>query len=364
MRSYIYLVLMIALVTVQGCTEHKEKMSTENFVRPKANPSFTISKVISDQPTFTVTLPGELLPYEQVSIYPKIKGFIKTIYVDRGSHVHKGQVLARLEAAEIGEQYAARQSSSSNAYQKYLFSKQTYQRLKEASQKSGAVATLELERAYAQLLGDSAAYQSSRSETAASRQIKNYLTITAPFSGVVTGRYVSEGALVGDMGKNEPLFQLAQQDKLRLTVAIPEKQAQSLPAGTKATFTVVNFPGKTFEATLSRNSGALDAASRSVITEFDIPTKSTGLRAGQYAKVRIELKRPTLTLWVPASSVVQAQSGIFVVGIKNNHTIRIPVQTGVSSDTLIEVFGNLQAGDIILKKGSEEIKEGMSFKEK
>ena len=111
-----------------------------------------------------------------------------------------------LESPEIGQQFAARQSASGSAYQKYLFSKQSYQRLKEAAKKNGAVAIIELERAYAQYLRDSATYNSSRSEASASGQIQRYLRITAPFSGVITGRYISEGALVGDNGWMGNLF--------------------------------------------------------------------------------------------------------------------------------------------------------------
>ena len=266
-----------------------------------------------------------------------------------------------MEAPEIGEQYAASQSSSKSAYQKYLFSKQSYYRLKEASKKNGAVAGIELERAYAQFLGDSASYKSSLSESAASGQIKSYLRITAPFSGIITGKFISEGALVGDNGEKDPLFQLSQQNKLRLTVGIPEKEAHSLPIGTAATFTVVDFPGKTFTATLSRNSGALDVASRSVIAEFDVPNPRAELRAGQYAKVIINLRRTQPTLWVPQTSVVQAQSGIFVIKTEKNITKRIPVQISGTKDSLVEVFGNLQEGDTILQKGSEEIKEGIKI---
>lgn len=363
MRSFIYPLIVVSLIVLQSCSGKQEKTGETEVAKKQGSvPSFKVATVISEQPEFSITLPGELLPYERVNIYPKIKGFIKKIYVDRGSYVSKGQLLAELEAPEIGELYSARQSATGTAYQKYLFSKQSYNRLKEASNKNGAVATIELERAYARLLGDSASYKSSRSEASASGQIKNYLRITAPFSGVITGRFISEGALVGDnVAKGEPLFQLAQQDRLRLTVAIPEKQAQSLPPGTKAGFTVVDFPGKTFTATLSRNSGALDVASRSVIAEFDISNSGTGLRAGQYAKVNIQLMRAQPTLWVPATSVVQAQSGLFVIKTEKNITKRIPVQTGTTADSLIEVFGDLQAGDTILLKGSEEIREGIKI---
>lgn len=359
MRPLIFSVVISALILLQSCAGKKVKEGN-NLVA--ATPFFKIVTVQSQQPEFSIVLPGELVAYEQVNIYPKIKGFVKKIFVDRGSVVSKGQVLAQLEAPEIGEQYAARKSSSGTVYQKYLFSKQSYNRLKEASQKNGAVASIELERAYAQLLGDSAAYQSSRSEASASGQIINYLRITAPFSGVVTGRFISEGALVGDNNaKAEPMLQLAQQNILRLTVAIPEKQAQSLPEGTLARFTVADFPGRIFTATLSRNSGALDVNSRSVIAEFDLPNPGNELRSGQYAKVTIQLMRSQPTLWVPAVSVVQSQAGVFVIKAENNITKRVPVQTGAVKDSLVEIFGNLQAGDAILQKGSEEIKEGIQI---
>lgn len=363
MRPFIYFIAVVTLVALQSCYTKKDNTEKTEIAKEEvAVPSFKVATVILQQPDFSITLPGELLPYEQVNIYPKIKGFIKKIYVDRGSHVNKGQLLAVLEAPEIGERYAASQSSSNSAYQKYLFSKQSYNRLKKASKKNGAVAGIELERAYAQFLGDSASYKSSISEASASGQIKNYLRITAPFSGIITGKFISEGALVGDnASKSEPLFQLSQQNKLRLTVGIPEKEAHSLPVGTTATFTVVDFPGKTFTATLSRNSGALDVTSRSVIAEFDVPNQGAELRAGQYAKVIISLRRTQPTLWVPATSVVQAQSGVFVIKTEENITKRIPVQISGTKDGLVEVFGNLHEGDTILQKGSEEIKEGIKI---
>jgi RND family efflux transporter MFP subunit len=361
MRSIIVLLAITGLILLQSCGDTKVKEVQKTTV---AIPAVKTVLVKLQQPSFTILLPGELLAYEQVNIYPKIKGFVKKIYVDRGSVVTKGQLLAQLEAPEIGEQYAARQSSSGTAYQKYLFSRQTYNRLKEASKKNGAVASIEIERAYAQLLGDSAAYQSSRSDAAASGQIINYLRIIAPFSGVITDRFISEGALVGDNAKSEPMFQLSQQNKLRLTVAIPEKQAQSLPEGTVANFTLVDFPGEVFKATLSRNSGALDVTSRSVIAEFDVANPDNRLRAGQYAKVVIQLMRAQPTLWVPSVSVVQAQAGVFVIKTENSITKRIPVEIGATKDSLMEVFGNLQAGDTILKKGSEEIKEGIKINKK
>ena len=350
--------LIIIALFIQSCSETTGNTTKETKI-VKPGPKFKWTRIESDQPGFTITLPGELKPYEEVSIYAKMKGFVRKIYVDRGSHVRKGQLLAQLEAPEIGEQFSARTSSSSTAYQKFLFSKQSFQRLQEASKKNGAVATIELERAYAQYLGDSANYQSSRSEASASGQMQNYLRITAPFTGVITGRFISEGALVGDNGVNgEPLFQLTQENKLRLVVAVPEKQAQALTPGTKATFTLIDYPGKKFEARLSRNSGALDTRTKSLVAEFDIDNAGGEIRSGQFAKVTIQLQRKQPTLWLPLSSVVQSQAGVFVVKNDANKTRRIPVQIGVTKDSMVEVFGDLNPGDMVLHKGSEEVKEG------
>lgn len=359
MRIVYLFVFVFIVVLIQSCSQSTEQNQTAVLAKTKSSNTLKFATVIADQRSFTITLPGELKPYEEVNVFPKIKGFIKRIYVDRGSRVRKGQLLAQLEAPEVGAQFAASTSSSGTAYQKFIFSRQSYNRLKEAAKKEGAVATIELERAYSLYLGDSAAYFSSRYAASASGQMQNYLRIIAPFDGVITARNASPGALVGDNGINgAPVFQLVQENKLRLVVAIPEKQAQSLTGGTEATFTVIDNPGMTFIASLSRNSNAIDAVTKSLLAEFDVNNGDNLLHPGQYAKVKLQLQRSHPTLWVPATSLVQAQSGVFVVKNENGLVKRVPVQTGLASDSLTEVFGDLKAGDKIFLKGSEELKAG------
>ncbi len=264
-----------------------------------------------------------------------------------------------MDAPEITQQYLGKKALEKDAFEKYQYSKQSYTRLISAAQKNGAVAPIELDRAYAKMLGDSAAYQNAQAEVTEAGQAIQYLKIIAPFDGIVTARNVSAGALAGDNGAaKEPLFELGQQHKLRLTIAIPEKQIHSLPAGTKASFSVIDRPGKIFTADLSRSSGLLDQSLRSVMAEFDVDNSNEALRGGQYAKVDITLIRPDSSLWVPSSSVVQSQSGIFVLRVEDKKVKRIPVSTGIIKDGKTEIFGDIQAEDKIVLKGSEEIKEG------
>src|SRR5690606_13592765 len=179
-----------------------------------------------DTARYTLALPGQLHPFEEVKLYPKVSGFIRDLYVDRGSYVKKGQLLARLDAPEITQRYGAAAAKQREVMERLTYSRQSYERLLWASATPGAVAALELEQAKAKVMSDSAAYESLKAEMASASQLASYLEIRAPFQGVITSRTASPGALVG--ANDHPLFTLAQQDRLKLVVAIPEKHARAL----------------------------------------------------------------------------------------------------------------------------------------
>ncbi len=349
-------------VVLSACSTGKSE-ETKTDKKAGSTPVVEVISPLSDQPLYPLSLPGELKPFEEVDVFAKAKGFVKKLYVDRGSRVKKGQLLAILEAPEISQQYLSVQSNERKLYENYLYSRQAYQRLKKAASKNGAVAEIELDRAKAQLRSDSAAYHSAKASTGASAQLKDYLRITAPFSGTIVSRNVSVGALVGE-NSSTPLFTIAQQERLRLTVSIPEKHAHSVTGNTLATFTVSNRPGKIHKASLSRNSGLLDQESRSIAVEFDVDNRNQTLAGGEYAQVKLMLKRPDSTLWLPASSVVQAQSGVFVLKVENGVVERIPVSLGIRKKDMQEVFGEILSADKIVKSGTEELEEGSSVRTK
>src|SRR5699024_4980337 len=116
-----------------------------------------------------------------------------------------------------------------------------------------------------------------------------YLEIRAPFDGIITDRNVSQGALVG--AQEKPLFVLAQQDRLRLTIAIPEKHARGIADNTTITYQVSNYPNETFTADLSRSSGVLDQSLRSLIVEFDVENKERKLKGGEYVQAEVQFQR-------------------------------------------------------------------------
>ncbi|MGA0557262.1 efflux RND transporter periplasmic adaptor subunit [Larkinella sp. VNQ87] len=190
------------------------------------------------RPSKQIVLPGELKPWNRVSLYAKVKGFIRDVRVDRGSVVRKGQVLAVLDAPEVlselsqaQAQLQAQEAAINEQMARFRASRLTYNRLVQTSKVEGAVSLHELDQAQARMQADSATVavatgniQASRSNYQTKKELRQYLTIVAPFDGVITERNVSAGALVGAGDSNaKPLFVLEDSRTLRLTVGFRKR---------------------------------------------------------------------------------------------------------------------------------------------
>ncbi|MGJ1198421.1 efflux RND transporter periplasmic adaptor subunit [Sphingobacterium spiritivorum] len=356
------LVLTILLVLLLSACSQKEQEKAQAKQEHAKSMNYKTAPVQVINPEYEISVPAELKPYEQVSVYAKVTGFVQRLYVDRGDRVRKGQLLAVLEAPEMQQQYLSDKSNEQKVYSDYLYAKQAYDRLITASKTTGAIADIELDRAKSAMESAKSAYDASKAGTAHSSQLQQYLRIIAPFDGVITQRNISVGALAG-AGSNIPLFMMAQSNKLRLTLSLPEKHASSVQQEMYATFTVSSQPGKTFEAGLSRTSGLLDQQDRSLTLEFDVNNPSDELQGGDYAQVKLKLKRKNPTNWVQTRSILNTQSGTYILTLNNDEVKRIAVHEGIRLDTLTEVFGNLDPEDKIIIKPSEEIKEGRIIKQ-
>ncbi|GEM64901.1 RND transporter MFP subunit [Sphingobacterium faecium NBRC 15299] len=352
------LTLALALsIPLTACLQQENQVNKEAKKTEKRinHPTASVQFI---HPEYEISIPAELKPYEQVAVFAKVSGFVKQLYVDRGDHVRKGQLLAVLEAPEMNQRYLSDKATEQKIYSDYLFAQQAYDRLKDASTTSGAVAAIELDRAKSNVESARASFEASKASTSHTSQLQQYLRITAPFDGVITERNVSIGALAGS-SSNQSLFIIAQENKLRLTLSLPEKHAASVQQGVRANFTVSSQPGKIFETTLSRTSGLLAQHDRSLTLEFDVNNISGELQGGDYAQVKLMLKRKQPSTWVPKKSILTTQSGTFILILDNQEIKRIPIKEGIYLDTLTEVFGQVSADSQIILKPSEEIKEGI-----
>lgn len=338
-------------------------------------PSADAVKVISQTLKTTIHLPSELVPYEMVAVYPKVTGYVRSIHVDRGSHVKSGQLVAQLEAPELVSKRAEAQAKLENAESqlaaaqaKLSADQGTYEKLKAAAATPGTVAKNDLFVAEKAAQADAAQEKAAEDNVGAAKQslqsmteIEGYLRVLAPFDGVVTERNVHPGALVGPEGgpgASLPMLRIETLARLRLVVPVPESYVAGILEGTKVSFTVPAFPGQIFTGRIARISHAVDEKTRTMPVELDVANPTGRLSPGSFTDVVWPVQRPQPTLFVPSSAVVSTLDRIFVVRVSNGLADWVDVKTGVATGNLTEVFGDLRAGDTVLVRGTDEIRPG------
>ncbi|MHB8487484.1 MAG: efflux RND transporter periplasmic adaptor subunit [Candidatus Acidiferrales bacterium] len=334
-----------------------------------------VTRVTSQKLDTTVKLPAQLTAYEMVDMYPKVTGFVKWIKVDRGSRVRQGEQIAQLDAPELLAQrteaeskYQSAESQLAAAQAKLAASQATYRRTAEAAKTPGVVAPNDLETAQQTAQADSATVAADQKTAVAENdalqavsELQGYLIITAPFDGEVTTRYVHPGALVGPQGGPGaaiPIVQIQTLTRQRLVVPVPEYDAASVPEGTEVAFTVPSFPGKIFHAPIARISHAVDLKTRTMPIELDVRDPRAQLAPGMFCQVEWPVRRAYPTLSVPVSAVGSDLERTFVVRVRQGKAEWVDVTTGMTVNGKIEVFGDLQAGDVVVANGPGSVPNG------
>lgn len=347
------LVMVTSLMLVR-CKSPEAKATAENTApADSALNAFLLSKSAMQS---NITIPGELVAYQQVDLYAKVNSFVKKMYVDVGSVVSAGQLLARMEAPEIGSQMNGAQSRLKAQEALYIASKANYNRLLETSKTPGTVSQNDLDQALARQSSDYAQFQSAQAALKEVGANSDYLEIRAPFPGIITARNVSQGAYVGPSGKGSdaPLFTLQQQDKLRLVVSVPEAYTGYMNNKSVVNFTVRSLPNHIFNAKVARLAGALDSRLRSQRTEMDVINTGKNLLPGMVAEVDIPLTDEIHNFVVPSDAVLNSTLGTFVVKLTRDSSKWIPIKTGLNTDGKTEIFGPLNLSDTLLTKATEE----------
>jgi RND family efflux transporter MFP subunit len=330
-----------------------------------------MATVVAKPISRTIDLPGEFAPYMSVGIHAKVRGFVERVLVDVGSPVKQGQLLAEISAPEMTAQIAEAESkvrlSESDRVQaeaQLAAAQATYDRLKRASETPGAIAGNELVQAEKQVDAAKALVnsrlQASRAAEAAVQAQKDvlaYLKITAPFDGVVTERLVHPGALVGP-GADPVMLVIQQVSRLRLIVPVPEESISGMVSGAHVVFKVPAYPDRQFSGAIVRNTHALDPKTRTMPIELDVFNRDGLLSPGMYPTVKWPVRRSKPALFVPKTSVVSTTERTFVIRGRDGRAEWVDVKKGQPDGDLIEVSGNLQPGDRVVKRGTDELREG------
>jgi membrane fusion protein (multidrug efflux system) len=349
-----YIIIIFSVFAFASCSENKaaDKASADNKV-PLVQ--YQLAVVKKAGVATVIKLPAQLVAYEEVSIFPKVNGYVKTVLVDIGSKVSKGSLLMVLEAPELEQASLEAKEKYERAKADYSIDKEHYSRLLEASKTPGAISPLDLSTIKAKMEADNALCSAENANWQMQQTMMGYLKVTAPFTGVITERNVHPGALVSAEEKSIPMLELKQVEHLRLQMDIPEGIAGSLKDKDSISFYTSAFPGKKMTGYISRKSDNINEQYRSERMEIDVLNKDGSLAPGMYADVILQSKGNENAMSVPKSAVVTSTERKYVLIMKNTSITKVDVRTGSETINNIEVYGSLQPGDSVITNATDEI---------
>lgn len=293
-----------------------------------------VADVTMSPPARRLALIGEARPWASVTLYAKVSGYLKTVNVDKGDHVHAGQVMAELESPEIDRAFAAAKVELANRVAIANRLQQLVSRKLVSPQEAEQAAT-------------DAAVADERLKAATAE--KEYETIRAPFDGTVIARYADPGALMQSASSSQtsalPVATISRNDRLRITVYLDQADAADLKPGALAIVTMPEHPGFSRKGVVARAAGALDPRTRKMLAEIDLPNTDGAIIAGATVAVAIDL--PVLKApMVPSEALVLrgGKSYLAVVGTDSIAHFRI-VTTGPSDGTTIAVLTGVKPGE-------------------
>jgi RND family efflux transporter MFP subunit len=351
-------------------------------------PEVTVVHPKNAPPQSSLSLPGNLEPMYSASVYARTNGYIEKRFVDIGTHVKAGQLLAIISTPEIDQQLnqaradvvqasaviqqtkAALQQAQANldiariTRDRYapLIDRHavTQQSLDEANEALNA-RTADVAAANANIAVSEASLKSRQANVARLEQLQGFERVVAPFEGVVTARNVEQGDLVNDGsgGGARSLFDVAQSDVLRVQVEVPQSSALSIQDGQQATITVSERPGRQYVAKVTRSAQSVDLAARTMLTEVQVDNHDGSLVPGMYGQVKFEVKQTEPAVVIPSTALVIDKSGMHVVTLSADSRVHfVPVDIGQDMGDLVQISQGLRGGETLVSNPSDLLSDG------
>lgn len=304
-----------------------------------------------------VTLPGTATPMRSSVLYSKSTGFVRENLVDIGDRVREGQVLAVIDAPETSEELRLAKARLAEARANVGLAEATSERVRSLLG-SGAASQQEADDALAQANSAGALVATRRAEVRRLQALRGYQKIVAPFDGVVTRRLVDPGALVGPASAGGvAMFEIAEVETLRVLVDVPDAHAPDVELGTAAHVYSPREPSRTLEGAVSRTSGVLEEATRTLRVEVFVPGGGAVL-PGAFVYVTLHVPRERPAPVVPASALVVRKEGTLVARVEGDVVTLVPVTIGRDFGKEIEVLDGLAPGDAVIVQPPDTLETG------
>lgn len=302
--------------------------------------------------TRTITLPGVVAANQQVALYAKVGGYLKSITVDKGDRVKQGELIAEVEVPELLADQAKYKAE-------VMVAELDYKRIMEAQKKAPDLVVLQSVDAAR------GKYEVTKANLERAETLLGYCKITAPFSGVITRRTVDPGAFIpaatsSSSAQTMSLVTLSDFSVVRVQVAIPESESSLVRNGIPAAITAEGLPGVTIPGKVTRYTHSLDETTRTMLVEIDLPNGDGKLLPGMYASVKLGIETRTNVLLIPTAALMVEKSGSSVFMVSDSKAKKAPVKTGFNDGTMVEITEGLKPEEQVILLGKQTLNPGQT----
>ncbi len=352
---------LAATLTCAACHPSGEPARTSTL--PAARPLVVrVVEPVKQAPAEFLTLPATVEALEQATLYAKVTGYLERIDVDKGDQVRRGALLARLEVPEVNQQYQGAVAALEQAEAERTLKQTTYQRLTSVQRaQPDVLAQQDVDAARGDAELAKAKVDFARAELGRLDALKRFADMSAPFSGVITARYVDPGALIqqGSGTSGTAVVSIADLDTVRVYVAVPETDLAQLDRRKPVRVLLAALPRARIAGRITRLSGAVDPATRTMKAEIDLPNPGHEMAPGMFGAAQLPLAAGT-GLFVPAAAVRQDPDGHTFVYLADHgrlHAVR--VETGAAHGGMLAIDGVQQHMEVVVS-ATGPLREGIA----
>ncbi|HKB82765.1 MAG TPA: efflux RND transporter periplasmic adaptor subunit [Burkholderiales bacterium] len=310
-----------------------------------------------------VNLPGTLLPYQETPIYARTNGYVRRWLVDIGARVTEGQLLAEIDTPEVDRELKQAVANLAQVKAHLDLARTSAERWQQLLTRKG-VSQQEVDEKVGAYEAGKADFAAMEANVQRLQETKQFQRVVAPFAGTITARNVDVGWLI-NAGANDPsrwMYKLAKIGTLRLYINVPQNAMRLIQTGAPVDVMLQEFPGKPFPGKIVRTAGALDAQSKTLLTEVQVANDKGDLLAGMYASVRFKVNQPTPTIILPSNTLIMRADGPQVAAVDNDVIHIRKVTLGRDFGQQVEIIAGLNEKEQIVTNPPDFLREGVAVK--
>ena len=358
-------ILLVAAIgaAVWGVSARTKALTVvTNETHEMAVPTVAVITPQQAAPQQEIVLPGTMQAFADAGVYARVNGYLKRWTADIGTRVKQGQLLAEIDTPELDQQLMQARADLATAQANTRLAQTTADRYRDLIQ-SDSVSRQDLDNANGNLEAKQAAEESSRANVKRLEQLQAFRRIEAPFDGVVTARNTEVGALIDSGSNAKELFHVAQMDKLRVFINVPQVYSRAATPGLAAELTLKEFPGRSFTGRLARTANAIDVASRTLLTEIDIDNSNGQLLAGSYAEVHLKLPTPATTMKLPVDALIFKGDNLQVARLDAANRVKmVDITPGRDFGDSVEVLAGVSPTDRLVVNPPDSLVDGQTVR--